>query len=261
MARVGLHRAAPGSRAGSGRGAATVGAVVSRRGLALLVAVVALLTAVVLIGAYFAQGAAPPAPAAAMGAIPAPTRPAPTRLPAPVTTVPPSAVVADLPPTPVAAPNPPPPFRLPPSAPVSVRSNDVGIRSDLLRVGLNDDGTIEVPTSYSQAAWYTLGPTPGDLGPAVILGHVDSTRGPGVFFNLGAMKPGQTIDVGRVDGSTAHFAVDAIASYPKDQFPTEAVYGPITYAGLRLITCGGQFDKKTGNYENNTVVFASLVHP
>jgi len=142
-----------------------------------------------------------------------------------------------------------------------VRASTVGIDSPLGQVGLNKDGTIEVPTSYHQAAWYRLGPTPGALGPAVIVGHVDSYQGPGVFFNVGAMRPGQILDVARADQSVAHFRVDALNSYPKDHFPTAAVYGPINYAGLRLITCGGTFDEKTRSYESNIVVFASLIQP
>jgi len=97
--------------------------------------------------------------------------------------------------------------------------------------------------------------------PAVIIGHVDSYKGPGVFFNLGDIRPGQVIDITRADHSVAHFRVDAIDSYPKDLFPTEAVYGSVNYAGLRLITCGGDFDEKTRNYESNTVVYATLIHP
>jgi len=95
----------------------------------------------------------------------------------------------------------------------------------------------------------------------VIIGHVDSYKGPGVFFNLGDIRPGQVIDVTRADHSIAQFRVDAINSYSKNLFPTEAVYGPINYAGLRLVTCGGTFDEKTKNYESNTVVFATLIHP
>ncbi len=130
---------------------------------------------------------------------------------------------------------------------MSVRASVVGINSAVSQVGLTKDGTIEVPTSYDKAAWYRLGPTPGGLGPAVIIGHVDSYKGPGVFFNLGDIRPGQVIDITRADHSVAHFHVDAIDSYPKDLFPTEAVYGPVNYAGLRLITCGGAFDEKTRN--------------
>jgi len=133
------------------------------------------------------------------------------------------------------------------------------MQSPLVQVGLNPDGTIEVPVAYDAAAWYRLGPIPGSLGPAVIVGHVDSYKGPGVFFTLGAMRPGATIDVTRADATVAHFRVDAVKSYPKNHFPTAAVYGPIDYAGLRVITCGGVFDQTTRSYESNTVVFASLV--
>lgn len=146
------------------------------------------------------------------------------------------------------------------SPPVSVRASDVGINSPIKeRVGLNKDNTMEVPTSYTEAAWYRLGPTPGEVGPAVIIGHVDSYKGPGVFFNVGSMKPGQIVDVAREDKSMARFRIDAIKSYSKAEFPTDTVYGQIDYAGLRLITCGGKFDEKTRSYESNVVVFASLI--
>ncbi len=141
---------------------------------------------------------------------------------------------------------------------MSVQVSALGIHSQLVQVGLNTDGTVEVPSTYSKAAWYRLGPPPGALGAAVLLGHVDSYRGPAVFFQLGAMRPGQVIDVTRADGSVAHFRVDAVKTYPKDAFPTETVYGPITYAGLRLVTCGGTFDNTTRRYDSNVVVFASL---
>lgn len=243
----------------------------ARGSVYLLMCVGLLVTAVLLVGGYFAQASAPPAPPGSLGAIPAAAAgpavsgPAAAGRPAAVSAA--SAPAAStgpgisLPPTPTPVPNPPPPFSMASSPPVAVRSSATGIDSNLLKVGLNADGSIEVPTTYSQAAWYSLGPTPGALGPAVIIGHVDSYRGPGVFFNLGATRPGQMIAVTRADGTTANFRVDAVNSYTKDQFPTDTVYGPINYAGLRLITCGGTFDKQTRSYDNNTVVFASLVHP
>ncbi len=216
--------------------------------------VVLALIAVLLIGRFLTASTAPPA-AGERGTIPvAMAAPAPTIAVAPAAPTPQAA--ANQPAQPAAAAQ---PFHLKASAPVSVRVPSVGIQSNLLTVGLNKDGTVEVPTTAAQAAWYRLGLTPGALGPAVILGHVDSAQGPGVFFKLGALRPGQGIFVTRADKSVARFRIDAVNSYPKDQFPTQDVYGPINYAGLRLITCGGQYDKKTGHYESNTVVFASLV--
>jgi len=240
----------------------------SRRGVVYLaLCVVLLATAVLTVGRYFQESPPPPAPPRALGAIPAAMsepgqRSAPAvRDPEAGTVLAPSASELLPPPPPPPPPPPAPPFSLKPAPPVSVRASTVGIDSQLGQVGLNKDGTIEVPTSYHQASWYRLGPTPGALGPAVIVGHVDSYQGPGVFFNVGDLRPGQTIDVARADQSVAHFRVDAVSSFPKNQFPTQAVYGPINYAGLRLITCGGIFDEKTKSYESNIVVFASLRGP
>ena len=148
-----------------------------------------------------------------------------------------------------------------PSAPVSLDVPAIGVHSSLLHLGLNPDGTVEVPPLDSpQAGWYANSPTPGEQGPAVILGHVDSARtGPGVFYDLRTMLPGDGITVGRADGTTVAFRVDQVVTYPKDSFPTAAVYGDIDHAGLRLITCGGRFDRAARSYEDNIVVYASAV--
>jgi sortase (surface protein transpeptidase) len=138
----------------------------------------------------------------------------------------------------------------------------LGVTSDLVRLGLNGDGTVEVPplTADDQAGWYERGPAPGAMGPAVILGHVDSAEyGPGVFFDLGAMEQGNEVTVTRADGSVAVFAVDRVERHPKDEFPTIEVYGDTDDAQLRLITCGGDFDSAVRSYEDNVIVFASLV--
>lgn len=220
-----------------------------------LTAFLAMLVVAVLLAGGYLQQSRPPAAPVALGAIPAAASaseafPNTTRDPPATTALKPSSSAA-----------PRSPQALAPSVPLSVKAAAVGIDSRLLQVGVNNDGTVEVPATYQTAAWYRLGPTPGALGPAVIVGHVDSFEGPGVFFKLGAMRPGQTIDVARADKTVAHFRVDAVDSYPKDQFPTKAVYGPVDYAGLRLITCGGTFDANTKSYEANIVVYASLVRP
>lgn len=136
------------------------------------------------------------------------------------------------------------------------------MRSVLLDLGLNVDGTVEVPSlndPASKAGWYRNSPTPGSLGPAIILGHVDSKKyGPGIFYRLGELRPGQEIDVARSDGKIAVFRVDTVHSYAKDAFPSNDVYGNIDHAGLRLITCGGTFDRTLGSYQSNIVVYASL---
>jgi sortase (surface protein transpeptidase) len=152
------------------------------------------------------------------------------------------------------------------SVPVRLEIPQLDVRSDLLQLGLNADQTVQVPplSKDSQAGWYKYSPTPGQLGPSVILGHVDSAKyGPGVFFKLGALRPGSTLSVTRSDRSTAVFRVDRVVSYPKDRFPTLEVYGNTDSAQLRLITCGGKFDLSSHNYQSNIVAFATLVssHP
>ena len=150
---------------------------------------------------------------------------------------------------------------LPRSVPVSVDIPAIGVTSQLLQLGLNTDGTIQVPslvTSAGEAAWYEYSATPGQIGASVIEGHVDSYQGPAVFYRLGALRPGDTIDVTLADGITAIFRVTGVREYLKSNFPAKAIYGTTDYAALRLITCGGVFDYATGHYLSSTVVFASL---
>ena len=150
---------------------------------------------------------------------------------------------------------------LTPSLPVSVRIPAIGVDSKLLRLGLNSDGTIQVPsirTSSGVAAWYKYSATPGQIGSSVIEGHVDSLQGPAVFFRLGALHPGDAIDVTLADGITAIFRVTGVREYAKSSFPAKAIYSATDFAALRLITCGGAFDSATGHYLSSTVVFASL---
>ena len=150
---------------------------------------------------------------------------------------------------------------LPRSLPVSVSIPAIGVHSRLLRLGLNSDGTIQVPsieTSSDEAAWYKYSATPGQIGSSVIEGHVDSYQGPAVFFRLGALRPGDTVDVTLANGVTAIFRVTGVREYAKSTFPAKAIYGATDYAALRLITCGGTFDYATGHYLSSTVVFASL---
>jgi hypothetical protein len=150
---------------------------------------------------------------------------------------------------------------LPPSPPTQLEVPAIGVSTDLLQLGQNADGTVQVPplARDSKAGWYRYSPTPGELGPAVLLGHVDSAEyGAGVFFRLGALKPGDTLSVTRADDTVAAFRVTRVASFPKDRFPTLDVYGNTDDAELRLITCGGAFDSSTRSYENNIVVYAAL---
>jgi hypothetical protein len=150
---------------------------------------------------------------------------------------------------------------LPRSLPVSVEIPAIGVDSTLLHLGVNADGSIQVPslvTSANDAAWYKYSAAPGQVGASVIEGHVDSYRGPAVFYRLGALRPGDVIEVELSDGITAIFRVTGVREYLKSNFPAEAIYGATDYAALRLITCGGAFDYATGHYLSSTVVFASL---
>lgn len=148
------------------------------------------------------------------------------------------------------------------SPPLAVAIPAINVQSSLLRLGQSPDGSMAVPTpgpSYDKAGWYKYSPTPGSLGPAVIVGHVNSAEsGPSVFFRLASLRPRDTVLVTRADGSVAVFAVDDVRRYPKDRFPTQLVYGNTDHAALRLITCGGPFDDDSGHYRDNIIVRASL---
>ncbi|WP_204037203.1 class F sortase [Micromonospora qiuiae] len=154
------------------------------------------------------------------------------------------------------------PAGLPRSAPTTISIPRIGVNAEIMALGTNPDGSVQVPPLDQAllAGWYEPGPSPGEVGNAVIVGHVDSAAiGPAVFFSLGALQPGDIITVSRQDGSSARFRVDSVSSHPKDTFPAEQVYGPNDRPGLRVITCGGQFDETTGDYRDNVIVFASLV--
>jgi sortase (surface protein transpeptidase) len=142
--------------------------------------------------------------------------------------------------------------------PVRVQIPKIRVASSLDRLGRAQDGTVEVPSRWGVAGWYALGPRPGDPGSAVILGHVDSRRGPAVFFRLRELRRGDEIMVTRADRSSARFVVERTAQYDKQQFPTDDVYYPMLTPALRLVTCGGQFDHSTGHYRSNIIVFATL---
>jgi hypothetical protein len=149
---------------------------------------------------------------------------------------------------------------LPAAEPVRLAVPAVGIdAAGLVSLGLQPDGALEVPGDGDVAGWYRHGPTPGELGPAVLAGHVDSAvTGPAVFFRLAEVRPGDEIRLDRADGTVAVFRVDRVAQYPKDRFPTAEVYGDTDHAALRLITCGGTFDASARSYRDNIVVFARL---
>ncbi|RLP95032.1 MULTISPECIES: class F sortase [unclassified Micromonospora] len=147
------------------------------------------------------------------------------------------------------------------SAPTSIEIPKIGVNATIMSLGTNPDGTVQVPPleQADQAGWYEPGASPGETGNAVIVGHVDSAKlGPAVFFDLGSLVPGDTITVRRADGKPVAFKVDSVKSYPKTSFPTELVYGPNDRPGLRVVTCGGQFDQAAKSYPDNVVVFATL---
>lgn len=143
--------------------------------------------------------------------------------------------------------------------PVALRIAPLGVDSAVQAVYTEPDGSLGVPGDVTTTGWWAGGARPGETGAAVIVGHVDSYRGPGVFVGIRRLKPGQEVDVVRSDGSGAVFRIDAIREYAKTDFPTKLVYGPAPDAQLRLVTCGGTFDRASRHYEDNVVAFAHLV--
>ena len=145
----------------------------------------------------------------------------------------------------------------PVAAPVSLTIPLIGVRTHLITLGLTTTGELQVPSSTSVAGWYTGSPRPGAIGSSIIVGHIDSHSGPGVFYRLSRLAAGDKIYVKRADGTLIEFRVASVQTYLKDHFPTEKVYGPVPDAELRLITCGGAFDFATGHYLSNIVVYAT----
>jgi sortase (surface protein transpeptidase) len=147
---------------------------------------------------------------------------------------------------------------LPESDPVAVSIPRIGVRSRLIDLGLDRDGAMAVPQNPALAGWFSRGPTPGALGPAVISGHITWDGAPAVFHRLGTLRRGDQVTVTRKDGKTAVFTITRVARFSKSRFPSRAVYGAIDHAGLRLITCGGTYDAARHKYLDNVVVFAKL---
>jgi hypothetical protein len=143
-----------------------------------------------------------------------------------------------------------------PYAPLWIRIPKIAVSAPVDPLGLNRDGTLQVPADFGRAGYYTGRPTPGATGPAIIVAHLDSTSGPAVFARLRDLEPGDEVTVTRADRSSVIFVIDRLESYPKNAFPTSAVYDPTPGATLRLITCGGSFDRKAGHYRDNLIVFA-----
>ncbi|GLY41521.1 class F sortase [Amycolatopsis sp. NBRC 101858] len=211
--------------------------ITSRRGY-LIALVVALLAALVVLALTLGGGPGPstaqPPPARPVAVDPAPTG---------------GAQAADA----VAA--------LPKSDPVSIDIPKIGAHSSLVPLGVNADNTIQVPpvTTPLQAGWYTYAPTPGEVGPAVVLGHVDGNHQKGIFYRLKELAAGDRVSVARADGTTALFEVTKVHQVPKQDFEKEGVYDDTAGPELRLITCGGVFDRSAHNYVDNIVVYARLV--
>jgi sortase (surface protein transpeptidase) len=149
--------------------------------------------------------------------------------------------------------------RRPVSRPVRLIIPSIGASTRLIRLGLTPSGALQVPATAAVAGWYTGSARPGAIGAAVIGGHIDSRQGPGVFYRLYLLHRGSRVFVRRANGTLAVFRVTAVRSYLKARFPTQAVYGPVPDAQLRLITCGGTFDYATGHYLSNVIAYAALV--
>ena len=147
----------------------------------------------------------------------------------------------------------------PVASPVSLTIPLIGVKTNLITLGLAAGGAMQVPSSTTVAGWFTGSPRPGSVGSSIIVGHVDNDHGPGVFFRLPELKKGDDVFVRRADGTTAEFRVTEVQEYPKDDFPTERVYGPTPDAELRLITCGGAFNPVTRHYLSNIIVYATQV--
>jgi hypothetical protein len=150
---------------------------------------------------------------------------------------------------------------LPRSAPLRLDVARIGVRAPLMSLAKNRDQTVETPplSRAQEPGWYRLGPAPGSRGAAVIIGHVDTADGPAVFHRLGELRPGDRVGVLRADGRTALFRIDSVERFGKDLFPTRRVYGDPGHAAIRLITCGGRFDRGSGHYTDNVIAFGHLV--
>lgn len=173
--------------------------------------------------------------------------------PPPVPVKPFAPAVSTPPPAPV-------PLSLPRSEPTHIAIPDLGIDYDVISVGQDAGGKMETPPIGDwTVGWYRLSPTPGEIGPAVMVGHLNDYVGGSVFWRLREIQPGSLIHITRADGKVATFKATTLSNYSQTAFPTNEVYGNIAHAGLRLITCSGTYDPQTGYYTENTVVYAELV--
>jgi Sortase domain len=220
----------------------------SRRATAAVACVLALSGALAVGVAVRAQRSAPQPSAAAAGSVISTTVPATKpRIPGPATTAHPTTTAK------------PKAKGLSASPPTAVSIPSIGVATSLIQLGRNADGSVAVPQSFHVAGWYTGSVTPGQIGPTIILGHVDSKAGPGIFFRLGALEPGDKVTVNRADGKAVTFVITGVRSYLKNEFPTLSVYADTPIPTLRLITCGGAFDRSTGHYLSNIIAFGQAV--
>jgi sortase (surface protein transpeptidase) len=150
-------------------------------------------------------------------------------------------------------------LQLPASTPIRMQIPALGVETRIMELGLERDGSMEVPPGAYPVGWYDGSPTPGQIGPSVLAGHVDWEGERGAFYGLRELLPGDDVVIERADGSVATFRVDRVEEHSKDDFPTDEVYGNLDHSGLRLITCGGSFDEDSGDYLDNVIVFGSLV--
>ncbi|SDJ28359.1 Sortase family protein [Frankineae bacterium MT45] len=234
----------------SSRPARRAGILSAAGGVLLVAALVTLLVA------WRAQRHAPTPPASAAS---------------PVAVLPSAAPQGTLPPTTTPGSAPAPQVMttgpvLPRSEPIRLDIPAIGVSTSVQQLGLAADGSVQVPPlgRDSHAGWYENSPTPGQVGPSILLGHIDSAKyGPGVFFKLGDLRQREQVSVTLADHTVAVFEIERVVEYPKAHFPTYEVYGNLDHAGLRLITCGGHFDPRVKSYEDNIVVYASLIssHP
>jgi sortase (surface protein transpeptidase) len=144
------------------------------------------------------------------------------------------------------------------SPPTRISIPAIGVDAGIVPLDARPDGTLEVPPDWNTPGWYARGPAPGENGPAVILGHLDSFTGPAVFWRLSAVQPGDPIEIDRQDGSRLTFSIRRTATFAVDSFPKSEVYGPTGGPELRLITCGGSYSVSRRQYLSNVVAFASL---
>ncbi|MET3862645.1 LPXTG-site transpeptidase (sortase) family protein [Dietzia sp. 2505] len=150
-------------------------------------------------------------------------------------------------------------FRASPAEPVELRIPSIGLQEAVIDLAIQDDGTLEAPDDWDDVGWFADGPRPGERGPTVFAGHVDSASGPAVFFRVLELASGDVVEVSAADGAVHRYRVDRVEDHPKDEFPTREVFGLAAEDELRLITCTGEFDGTDRRYLDNRVVFASAV--